>query len=140
MDASLWFFHAVHHYAEASGDWDFADDRDAAGSAGHPGRTTSPGTDYGIGVDPADGLLHAGQPGVQLTWMDAKVGDWVVTPRTGKPVEINALWHNALCVDRRPRRARRARTDAAADYGQRAAQVKASFAAAVLEPGDTLAV
>ena len=56
------------------------------------------GTRYGIAVDPADGLLRAGQPGVQLTWMDAKVGDWVVTPRIGKPVEINALWYNALCI------------------------------------------
>ena len=56
------------------------------------------GTRYGIGVDPADGLLRAGQPGVQLTWMDAKVGDWVVTPRIGKPVEMNALWYNALCI------------------------------------------
>jgi predicted glycogen debranching enzyme len=53
------------------------------------------GTRYNIRVD-ADHLLAAGQPGVQLTWMDAKVGDWVVTPRIGKPVEINALWHNAL--------------------------------------------
>ncbi|MEJ2590528.1 MAG: amylo-alpha-1,6-glucosidase, partial [Candidatus Thiodiazotropha sp.] len=56
------------------------------------------GTRYGIGMDPADGLLRAGEPGVQLTWMDAKVGDWVVTPRIGKPVEINALWYNGLCV------------------------------------------
>ena len=54
------------------------------------------GTRYGIQVDPADGLLYAGEPGVQLTWMDAKIGDWVVTPRIGKPVEINALWHFAL--------------------------------------------
>jgi predicted glycogen debranching enzyme len=54
------------------------------------------GTRYNIRVDPADGLLFAGAAGVQLTWMDAKVGDWVVTPRTGKPVEINALWINAL--------------------------------------------
>jgi 4-alpha-glucanotransferase len=54
------------------------------------------GTSYGIGVDPGDGLLRAGVPGVQLTWMDAKVGAWVVTPRIGKPVEINALWYNAL--------------------------------------------
>jgi predicted glycogen debranching enzyme len=56
------------------------------------------GTRYGIAMDPADGLLRAGQPGVQLTWMDAKVGDRVVTPRIGKPVEINALWYNALCT------------------------------------------
>ena len=55
------------------------------------------GTRYGIHVD-TDGLLACGEPGVQLTWMDAKVGDWVVTPRSGKPVEIQALWHNALRV------------------------------------------
>ena len=54
------------------------------------------GTRYGIGVDAADGLLKAGVAGVQVTWMDAKVGDWVVTPRRGKAVEINALWYNAL--------------------------------------------
>jgi glycogen debranching enzyme len=55
------------------------------------------GTRYGIRVD-SDGLLRAGAPGVQLTWMDAKIGDWVVTPRQGKPVEIQALWYNALRV------------------------------------------
>ncbi len=54
------------------------------------------GTRYQIHVDPTDGLLYAGEAGVQLTWMDAKIGDWVVTPRTGKAVEINALWINAL--------------------------------------------
>jgi predicted glycogen debranching enzyme len=54
------------------------------------------GTRCGIGVDPADGLLREGAAGLQLTWMDAKVGDWVVTPRRGKPVEINALYYNAL--------------------------------------------
>src|SRR5262249_5724389 len=51
---------------------------------------------FGIGVDPVDGLLRQGEEGYQLTWMDAKVGDWVVTPRRGKAVEINALWYNAL--------------------------------------------
>ncbi len=56
------------------------------------------GTRFGIGVDPADGLLTQGAEGYQLTWMDAKVGDWVVTPRRGKAVEINALWYNALCL------------------------------------------
>ena len=49
-------------------------------------------------MDPADGLLRQGAEGYQLTWMDAKVGDWVVTPRRGKAVEINALWYNALCL------------------------------------------
>src|ERR1700735_1403846 len=56
------------------------------------------GTRYGIGMDPEDGLLKAGAEGVQLTWMDAKVGNWVVTPRIGKPIEVNALWYNALCI------------------------------------------
>jgi predicted glycogen debranching enzyme len=56
------------------------------------------GTRFGIGVDPDDGLLRQGAEGYQLTWMDAKVGDWVVTPRRGKAVEINALWYNALCL------------------------------------------
>src|SRR5262249_54004430 len=55
------------------------------------------GTRYGIRMLD-NGLLHAGEPGVQLTWMDAKVGDWVVTPRTGQPVEIQALWYNALKI------------------------------------------
>ena len=54
------------------------------------------GTRYGIGLDPSDGLIRAGEPGVQLTWMDARVGDWVVTPRIGKPVEVNALWISNL--------------------------------------------
>ena len=54
------------------------------------------GTRFGIGLDANDGLMRAGEPGVQITWMDAKIGDWVVTPRIGKPVEINALWYNAL--------------------------------------------
>jgi 4-alpha-glucanotransferase len=71
------------------------------------------GTRYGIRTDPADGLLCAGEPGVQLTWMDAKVGDWVVTPRIGKPVEINALWFNALC--------------AMADLGQRLGQASIPY-------------
>jgi predicted glycogen debranching enzyme len=56
------------------------------------------GTHFGIKVDPRDGLLSQGAEGYQLTWMDAKVGDWVVTPRRGKAVEINALWYNALCL------------------------------------------
>ncbi|MGZ8903030.1 MAG: amylo-alpha-1,6-glucosidase, partial [Methylobacter sp.] len=56
------------------------------------------GTRYGIVMDNKDGLLKAGEAGMQLTWMDARIGDWVVTPRIGKPVEINALWYNALEV------------------------------------------
>ncbi len=61
------------------------------------------GTKHGIRVDPADGLLTQGEAGLQLTWMDAKIGDWVVTPRTGKPVEVQALWLNALGLTARHR-------------------------------------
>lgn len=93
-DATLWFFHAIDRYLQYTGDrltlrlllptlLDIVD---------HHLR----GTSYGIGSDPKDGLLRQGQEGYQLTWMDAKVGDWVVTPRRGKAVEINALWYNAL--------------------------------------------
>jgi predicted glycogen debranching enzyme len=93
-DATLWFFHAVHRYVRATGDRLTL-------------RTILPvlreivarhveGTRFGIGVDPTDGLLMQGATGYQLTWMDAKVDDWVVTPRRGKTVEINALWYNAL--------------------------------------------
>jgi predicted glycogen debranching enzyme len=93
VDATLWFFHALDCYFTAT--------RDAALLAellpalGDVLRWHERGTRFGIAVDPLDGLLRAGAPGVQLTWMDAKVGDWVVTPRAGKPVEINALWHFA---------------------------------------------
>jgi predicted glycogen debranching enzyme len=66
------------------------------------------GTRHGIRLD-LDGLLTAGEPGFQLTWMDAKIGDWVVTPRTGKPVEIQALWINALLIAGRTADADRAR-------------------------------
>jgi len=95
-DAALWYIEAVRAYHAASGDAGLV-------KALYPVLADiiawhRKGTRYGIGVDPADGLLHAGAPGVQLTWMDAKVGDWVVTPRAGKPVEINALWYNALCA------------------------------------------
>ena len=95
-DASLWYVVAVHAYHAATGDDALVDDllpvlREVLDRHLR-------GTRHGIGVDPADGLLRAGEPGVQLTWMDARVGDWVVTPRIGKPVEINALWHSAVRI------------------------------------------
>jgi 4-alpha-glucanotransferase len=93
-DATLWFIEAWRACVEAAGD-DAALRRVFPTLAGIIAAHQK-GTRYGIGVDPADGLLRAGEPGVQLTWMDAKIGDWVVTPRIGKPVEINALWFNAL--------------------------------------------
>ena len=93
-DATLWFFHAVGRYLAATEDRETLRQllpvlRDIVD---HHVR----GTRYGISVDPADGLLRQGEEGYQLTWMDAKVGDWVVTPRRGKAVEINALFYNAL--------------------------------------------
>jgi predicted glycogen debranching enzyme len=96
VDATLWYFEAIRAYHEATHD-------DALLRDLFPVLTDIVdwhvrGTRYQIHVDPADGLLYAGEPGVQLTWMDAKVDDWVVTPRIGKPVEVNALWYNALRV------------------------------------------
>lgn len=93
-DATLWFFHALGRYLDATGDRTTLDllvptligiaDQHLAG------------TKFNIHVDPKDGLLVQGEERYQLTWMDAKMGDWVVTPRRGKAVEINALWFNAL--------------------------------------------
>jgi predicted glycogen debranching enzyme len=94
VDAALWYFEAVRQYFAVSGDKPTLQKLFPA-LAGMVDAHVK-GTRYQIHVDPADGLLYAGEPGVQLTWMDAKVGDWVVTPRTGKAVEINALWINAL--------------------------------------------
>jgi predicted glycogen debranching enzyme len=94
VDATLWYVEAIRAYVEATGDTDLLDDLFPV--LEEIVQWHDDGTRYGIQVDPDDGLLRAGEPGVQLTWMDAKVGDWVVTPRIGKPVEINALWYNAL--------------------------------------------
>ena len=93
-DAALWYIEALRAYHAATGDDTFLSTlfpvvEDIVG-------WYRGGTRFGIGEDAADGLLRAGEAGVQVTWMDAKVGDVVVTPRIGKPVEINALWHNAL--------------------------------------------
>jgi len=94
VDATLWYFHALAAYLSATGDQMLL--RDLYPTLRDIIDWHRRGTRYGIQVDSEDDLLCAGQPGVQLTWMDAKVGDWVVTPRIGKPVEINALWHYAL--------------------------------------------
>lgn len=95
VDATLWYIVAIYRYVQTTGDLDLL--RDSLWSVleeiiGWHQR----GTRYQIHVDKNDSLLYAGQEGVQLTWMDARVGNWVVTPRIGKPVEINALWINAL--------------------------------------------
>jgi predicted glycogen debranching enzyme len=94
VDATLWYFHALDRYVSVT------EDRDTLMML-YPMlkevvRHHRSGTHFNIGVDGRDGLLHAGAPGYQLTWMDAKVDDWVVTPRRGKPVEVQALWYNAL--------------------------------------------
>src|SRR5205823_185371 len=92
--ATLWYFHAIERYLAATGDRLTL--RRLVPKLVDVVEHHLRGTRFGIGVDPADGLLRQGAPGYQLTWMDAKVGDWVVTPRRGKAVEINALWYNAL--------------------------------------------
>ncbi|MCU7846264.1 MAG: amylo-alpha-1,6-glucosidase [Candidatus Thiodiazotropha sp. (ex Monitilora ramsayi)] len=96
VDAALWYIEAWRAYLEVTGD-------EASLATVFPTLCGiidwyKKGTRYGIGMDATDRLISAGEPGMQLTWMDAKVGDWVVTPRIGKPVEINALWYNALCI------------------------------------------
>jgi predicted glycogen debranching enzyme len=125
VDATLWYFHAIDAYLQATDDRRLL--RDLYPVLQDILQWHVRGTRYGIHADDADGLLYAGEAGVQLTWMDAKIGDWVVTPRTGKCVEINALWHFALSRmagwagllgDKR----------GAAEYETRAARVAASFA------------
>jgi predicted glycogen debranching enzyme len=96
VDATLWFFEAARAYLAYTGDLEFVRDELYPVFVDIISWHVR-GTRYGIKVDPS-GLLASGEPGVQLTWMDAKVGDWVVTPRHGKPVEIQALWYNALCI------------------------------------------
>jgi predicted glycogen debranching enzyme len=125
VDATLWYFHAIAAYLASSGDRALLRDlypvlRDIVDWHRR-------GTRYGIRVDPEDGLLFAGETGVQLTWMDAKVGDWVVTPRIGKPVEVNALWHYALTQLAEWARALQD-PRAAADYAAAAGHAGASFA------------
>jgi predicted glycogen debranching enzyme len=125
VDATLWFFVAAHRYLEASDDAAFVIDEllpvleDIV--AWH-----ERGTRYGIRVDAT--AASRGRAGVQLTWMDAKVGDWVVTPRQGKPVEIQALWYNALAIlaDLRKRAGTRR---GGRGMAQRAKQVKERFTA-----------
>ena len=98
IDATLWMFHAIDLYLKATEDWSLLNELFLTLSDIIDRHVE--GTIYNIGVDPADGLLHGGTSGVQLTWMDAKVGEWVVTPRHGKPVEVNALWYYALtCME-----------------------------------------
>jgi glycogen debranching enzyme len=135
-DATLWFFHAIDRYVEATGNLIILNSLipQLIDIIDHHVK----GTRFGIGVDPRDGLLKQGAEGYQLTWMDAKVGDWVVTPRRGKAVEINALWYNALKL--LEGWMRDSRGDAAArPYERRAEQARQSFNARFwYEPGGHL--
>jgi predicted glycogen debranching enzyme len=123
-DASLWFFHAVSRYVECTGDR--ATLRLLLPVLRQIADAHLRGTRFGIGVDPEDGLLRQGAPGYQLTWMDAKVDDWVVTPRRGKAVEINALFYNALCL-LGEWLAEEGDREGAAPYRTAAARVRESF-------------
>ncbi|MBE3560190.1 MAG: glycogen debranching enzyme family protein [Ktedonobacteraceae bacterium] len=123
-DATLWMFYALNRYLLASGDWSLL--KELFPLLAESIQWHVRGTLYGIGVDPRDGLLQAGVPGMQLTWMDARVGDQVMTPRRGKPVEINALWYHALSL--MELWAVRLCTDAGL-YSQLRTQVKQHFAA-----------
>jgi predicted glycogen debranching enzyme len=95
VDATLWYFEAIRAYLDATDDEDLL--KELFPVLESIITFHQRGTRYNIHAD-TDGLLYSGEAGVQLTWMDAKVGDWVVTPRTGKAVEVNALWYNALCI------------------------------------------
>ena len=94
VDAALWYFEAVRQYYDATKDIQTL--KQLFPVLEQIINAHLKGTRYQIHADESDGLLYAGEAGVQLTWMDAKVGDWVVTPRIGKPIEVNALWYNAL--------------------------------------------
>ena len=96
VDATLWFFEAARSYGSVTGDYDFIR-QELYPVFNHIMDWHIKGTRYNIKLA-ENGLLNAGAPGAQLTWMDAKIGDWVVTPRSGKPVEIQALWYNALRI------------------------------------------
>ncbi|MFC4452248.1 amylo-alpha-1,6-glucosidase [Deinococcus sonorensis] len=99
VDGALWLAVGLERYVQASGDLAFA--RAALTALRGILQHHVDGTDYGIRADPDDGLLWAGEAGVQLTWMDVKIEDWVVTPRHGKPIEVQALWLAALGAEQR---------------------------------------
>ncbi|MDQ3321820.1 MAG: amylo-alpha-1,6-glucosidase [Acidobacteriota bacterium] len=97
VDATLWYFEAVRAYAEKTGDYHFVE-KNLYEKLVNIVLWHVSGTRFQIKVDSADGLLYAGESGTQLTWMDAKIGEFVVTPRAGKAVEIQALWFNTLKI------------------------------------------
>jgi predicted glycogen debranching enzyme len=123
IDATLWMFHAIARYLAVTGDQTLL--KDLFPTLIDIMEWHVRGTAYGISVDPSDGLLRGGVAGIQLTWMDAKVDDQVITPRHGKPVEVNALWYYALsCMETW---AARLSIDAT-KYSQLRSQVSQNFA------------
>ncbi|MCP2015662.1 glycogen debranching enzyme [Deinococcus sp. HSC-46F16] len=134
VDGALWLAVALERYVGATNDLAFA--REALPRLRELLEWHVRGTDHGIRVDPGDSLLLAGEPGVQLTWMDVKIADWVVTPRHGKPVEIQGLWLAALGAEGRLA----AQLDEAPQFAALLTQAQASFAAFLADdfPADTL--
>ncbi len=124
IDAPLWFVHALGAYERATGDATLA--RELRPAIEQITDAYAAGTRFGIGVDPADGLVHGGEPGLQLTWMDARVDGVVITPRRGKPVEIQALWVEA-CRLASGWAAADGNEDSARTHATRAARAAASF-------------
>ena len=124
VDATLWFFEAMRSFLQYTADYEFVRTKLYSVLTDIIDWHVK-GTRYQIHVD-EDGLLFSGEPGVQLTWMDAKVGDWVVTPRHGKPVEIQALWYNALRV-MEDLAGRFGDVNAKQEYGAMANKARASF-------------
>lgn len=122
VDATLWYFEAIRAYHAATSDDRLL--RELYPALREIIMWHNKGTRYRIHVDPSDGLLYSGEPGVQLTWMDAKVEDWVVTPRIGKAIEINALWYNAL---RFMAEAARQLEESPVDYERQADMIQANF-------------
>jgi len=123
VDATLWYVEAIRAYHAATGDDRLV--RELFPVLADIVDWHRRGTRYGIQLDHADGLLRAGEEGLQLTWMDAKVGGWVVTPRVGKPVEVNALWYNAM---RAMAGFARIAKKPAGEYGDLADRTEAGFA------------
>jgi predicted glycogen debranching enzyme len=124
VDATLWYFYAVDQYLRCTHDLNLA--QELYPILAEIIDCYQQGTRFNIHVDQADHLLYAGEPGLQLTWMDAKVGNWVVTPRLGKPVEVNALWHTALRVMANLAH-RLGQADASQEYNGQADLVAATF-------------
>jgi predicted glycogen debranching enzyme len=127
VDAALWYVVAVYEYLQAAASTAGGERKVLLDAVKRILEGHAAGTRYRIGVD-SDGLLSAGESGVQLTWMDAKIGDWVVTPRIGKPVEIQALWLNALWI------ARQLRVPSARRWRDLLARGLASFAGRFWDP------